>query len=44
MLEKDVHRLLVSEMTPKGKRPVGVISTTDIIKDMRGPRWTWYMG
>jgi predicted transcriptional regulator len=44
MLEKDVHRLLVSEMTPSGKRPVGVISTTDIIKDMRGPRWIWYMG
>ena len=44
MLEKDVHRLLVTEMTPVGKKPVGVISTTDIVKDMRGTRWVWYMG
>lgn len=44
MLEKDIHRLLVTEMTPDGKKPVGIISTTDIVHDMRGPRWVWYMG
>lgn len=44
MLEKDIHRLLVAEMTPDGKKPVGIISTTDIVHDMRGARWVWYMG
>ena len=43
MLEKDIHRLLVSEETPEGKKPIGVVSTTDIIRDMRGTRWSWYM-
>ena len=44
MLEHDIHRLLVVEETPAGKQPVGVLSTTDVIKEMRGPRWVWYMG
>lgn len=45
MLEKDVHRLLVCEMTADGKhKPVGIISTTDIVKQMRGAKWMWYMG
>ncbi|MCR4407056.1 MAG: CBS domain-containing protein [Anaerolineae bacterium] len=44
MVEHDIHRLLVTEMTPTGKRPVGVLSTTDVVKDMRGARWVWYMG
>ena len=43
MLEKGIHRLLVSEETPEGKKPIGVVSTTDIIRDMRGTRWSWYM-
>jgi CBS domain-containing protein len=44
MVEHDIHRLLVTEMTPTGKKPVGVLSTTDVVKDMRGARWVWYMG
>lgn len=44
MLEHDIHRLLVVEETPEGKRPVGVLSTTDVIREMRGSKWTWYMG
>jgi len=44
MLENNVHRLLVTEMPPEGKKPVGIISTTDIVNDMRGRRWVWYMG
>jgi len=44
MIERDIHRLLVTEMTPSGKRPVGVLSTTDVVKEMRGARWVWYMG
>lgn len=43
MLEKGIHRLLVTEETPEGKKPIGVVSTTDIIRDMRGTRWSWYM-
>jgi CBS domain-containing protein len=44
MVEHDIHRLLVTEMTPTGKKPVGVLSTTDVVKEMRGARWVWYMG
>ena len=43
MLDKGIHRLLVTEDTPEGKKPIGVVSTTDIIRDMRGNRWSWYM-
>jgi CBS domain-containing protein len=44
MLEHDAHRLLVVEESAEGKRPVGVLSTTDVIRAMRGPKWVWYMG
>ena len=45
MLERDVHRLLVCEIAVDGKhKPVGIISTTDIVKQMRGAKWMWYMG
>ena len=44
MLEKEVHRLLVVEVEGSRRRPVGVISTTDLVKEMRGSRWVWYMG
>jgi len=44
LLDKKIHRLLVTEETEQGKVPVGVLSTTDIIRDMRGERWAWYMG
>ena len=44
LLENNIRRLLVTEKTEKGKIPVGILSTTDIIRDMRGERWAWYMG
>ncbi len=44
MLQRGVHRLLVIEIEEGRRRPVGIISTTDLVKDMRGSRWTWYMG
>ena len=44
LVSKDIHRLLVTEETGGGKMPIGVLSTTDIIRDMRGERWAWYMG
>jgi len=39
MLEHRIHRVFVV----KEGRPVGVLSTTDIVREMRGSRWTWYM-
>ena len=41
MLEHNIRRLLVSEATVDGERPVGVVSTTDIIRDMREQPWFW---
>ncbi len=39
MLENKVHRLLVVESTDRGERPVGIISTTDIIRDLVDQPW-----
>jgi len=41
MLKHNVRRLLVTEDTPEGKRPIGVISTTDVLRDMREQPWFW---
>lgn len=41
MLESRVHRLLVVDQEGT---PVGILSTTDVIRDMRGSKWVWYMG
>lgn len=39
MLESRIHRLLVVDASGK---PLGILSTTDIIRDMRGSKWVWY--
>ena len=44
MLENDVDRLLVVEVEGSQRTPVGILSTTDLIKEMRGIRWIWHMG
>jgi CBS domain-containing protein len=41
MLKHNIRRLLVTEETTEGERPVGVISTTDVIRDMREQPWYW---
>jgi CBS domain-containing protein len=43
MVKSRIHRLVVSE--PEGDKllPVGVLSTTDIVREMRGSKWTWYL-
>ena len=43
MVKNWIHRLVVSE--PEGDKllPVGVLSTTDIVREMRGSKWTWYL-
>lgn len=40
LLESHIHRLLV--VSADGK-PLGILSTTDIIREMRGTRWVWYL-
>jgi CBS domain-containing protein len=44
MLLKGVEHLLVVEHQGHERLPVGVISTTDLIKEMRGSRWIWHIG
>jgi CBS domain-containing protein len=41
MLNSHVHRLVVTTPSAAGSIPVGVISTTDIIRHLRGARWAW---
>jgi len=40
LLESNIHRLLV---VSEDGRPLGILSTTDIIRQMRGTRWVWYL-
>jgi len=40
LLESHIHRLLVVN---KESKPLGILSTTDIIREMRGTRWVWYL-
>jgi predicted transcriptional regulator len=40
LLESHIHRLLV---VSEGGTPLGILSTTDIVREMRGTRWVWYL-
>jgi predicted transcriptional regulator len=40
LLESNIHRLLVVSETSK---PLGILSTTDIVREIRGTRWVWYL-
>ncbi|MBN1953520.1 MAG: CBS domain-containing protein [Anaerolineae bacterium] len=41
MLGSRIHRLLVVD---DKNTPLGILSTTDIIRSMRGSKWVWYRG
>lgn len=41
MVESHTHRLVVVD---EDGTPLGILSTTDIIRDMRGSKWIWYTG
>jgi len=41
ILNGHVHRLVVTTPSPNGAIPVGVVSTADIIRHLRGARWAW---
>lgn len=43
MVKKRIHRLVVTEAEGSKLLPVGVLSTTDIVREMRGSKWTWYL-
>lgn len=43
MVGKRIHRLVVTEPDGDKLMPVGVLSTTDIVREMRGSKWTWYV-
>ena len=40
LLESHIHRLLV---VGEVGAPLGILSTTDIVREMRGTRWVWYL-
>ncbi|RLC67419.1 MAG: hypothetical protein DRI48_02365 [Chloroflexi bacterium] len=40
LLESHIHRLLVVD---ESGDPLGILSTTDIIREIRGARWVWYV-
>jgi len=40
LLESNIHRLLV---VSESGVPLGILSTTDIVREMRGIRWVWYL-
>ena len=40
LLKNNIHRLLV---VSEDGRPSGILSTTDIIREIRGTRWVWYL-
>ena len=43
MVDNRIHRLVVTEAEDGKLKPVGVLSTTDIVREMRGSKWTWYL-
>ncbi|NLE44687.1 MAG: CBS domain-containing protein [Chloroflexi bacterium] len=40
LLSSHIHRLLVVDAE---RKPLGILSTTDIVREMRGTRWVWYL-
>lgn len=43
MVEKRIHRLIVTEPNNGGLQPVGILSTTDVVREMRGSKWAWHV-
>ena len=41
-VEKRIRFLVVTEKGPEGRTPVGVLSTTDVIRHLLDPRWMWF--
>lgn len=41
MLSSNAHRLIVVSPSVGGSVPLGMLSTSDIIRHVRGARWAW---
>jgi signal-transduction protein with cAMP-binding, CBS, and nucleotidyltransferase domain len=41
MIRHNIRRVLVVEDGPKGKKPIGVVSTTDVMREMSEQPWYW---
>jgi len=42
LLARRIHRLVVAQEQDGKVMPLGMLSTTDIVREMRGTKWTWY--
>lgn len=42
LLTRRIHRLVVAQEQDGKLMPLGMLSTTDIVREMRGSKWTWY--
>jgi CBS domain-containing protein len=42
MVERSITHLIVSENGDVGRRALGVLSTAQVIREMRGSKWMWY--
>ncbi len=42
MASHKIRYLVVSEHGDVGLRALGVLSTIDVLKEMRGSKWMWY--
>jgi predicted transcriptional regulator len=42
MVGRSISHLIVSERGDVGLRALGILSTAQVIREMRGSRWMWY--
>jgi predicted transcriptional regulator len=42
MVDRSISHLVVSERGDVGLRALGILSTSQVIREMRGSRWMWY--
>jgi CBS domain-containing protein len=42
MVEHKISHLVVSERGDVGLRSLGILSTSEVIREMRGSKWMWY--
>jgi CBS domain-containing protein len=42
MVERKITHLVVSEMGDAGLKALGTLSSSEVIREMRGSKWMWY--
>ena len=43
MVERKITHLVVSERGDVGLRALGILSSSEVIREMRGSKWMWYL-